>query len=566
MSTWKHRPSSTSFAAYASLNTGMSEAELLNDTKQYFIKSLDEAVRVAKAEVSKGAAVTIVGDYDVDGVTASAIMKLAFASLGVDAKVRIPRRFSEGYGLNPGIIDEINSGLLITVDNGIAAVEAVQKAVDKGLTVIVTDHHLGPEDGIMPNANVTVDPNAIQGSDFNGYCGAGLAYRFACCFPETESIRDSLLALACIGTICDVMPLTWENRRIVKEGLKLITARKNLTVGLRALLDVSNLEGDIDPENIAFKIGPMLNAPGRLYDNGAEKSFRLLSFNGTDTEARKMAEELNEDNEKRKNLSTVYQERIEANIAANCLYGDIPMVVYEPDLNEGMIGILAGKCSERYKVPAIVFTDAEKDGKRFLKGSARSPEPYNIKELLDQTSDLLLGYGGHKGAAGLRIAEDDLDEFRYRIGIEAAKVKMPEVSGDSVLLYDFDVKPDGIGNALEEMKKFGPYGAGNPMPVFRIKGFRLYPSSTGFYRTMGNDGQHIKLLGNQCDVIGFDMAERYHDTGDTHCLDILGTLGTNTFFGRTKLQVLMCDFKDAAKKKEPTLLAGTLLKMAAERY
>ena len=261
-------------------NTGMTEDELLIPKEHYHIDRLDEAAEIIKATAKTDTPISVVADYDADGICAAAVMWMLLRELGVKPKIRIPRRFSEGYGLSENIIDELEPGLLITVDNGIVAHAAIQKAKEKGFYVIVTDHHLS--DGIsLPNADVIIDPNAIPGSaDFNGYCGAGIAYKLAVeILGKDHPLVPVLLSFAAIATVADVMPLIHENRFIVKDGLESMTG-KGRTIGLLALLERCGFESYITAKDIGFKIAPVLNAPGRLEDDGAMKSLRQLVFNG----------------------------------------------------------------------------------------------------------------------------------------------------------------------------------------------------------------------------------------------------------------------------------------------
>lgn len=253
--------------------------EFLNPPSNPYLTNLNKAVSFAK-EAMKTMDVTIVGDYDADGVCSTTILSLAVHEFtGKDPKIRIPRRFSEGYGLSMKIIDEIDHGLIITVDNGITALEQIKAAKSKGLKIIVIDHHLPITDEEtgetqLPEADVIIDPHAIEGSEFCSYCGAGLAYRFAKELIPSSPLLEPLLVFASIATVTDVMPLVSDNRNIVIEGLNLIRKR-HVTLGLNELLNEFNLsyitEGDY-----GFRIGPAINAAGRLFDDGPEKVVELL--------------------------------------------------------------------------------------------------------------------------------------------------------------------------------------------------------------------------------------------------------------------------------------------------
>ena len=250
-------------------HTHMSAEEFLYPQKDPYLHGLKEAVQFVKLKLRHKVPVHIVGDYDVDGEMSTAILELALETFGgYPVHVRLPRRFSEGYGLSMKIIDEISDGLIITVDNGIAALEQVKAAKAKGLSVVVIDHHLpvrnpDTEEIILPEADYVIDPKAIEGSMFSEYCGAGLAYRFAkALLTEEHPIMNNLLVFASIATVTDMVPLIGDNRTIVKEGLKHINQR-DVTFGLQILLDRLKLN-HVTEEDYGFLIGPVMNASGRM--------------------------------------------------------------------------------------------------------------------------------------------------------------------------------------------------------------------------------------------------------------------------------------------------------------
>lgn len=230
--------------------------------------------------------ITVIGDYDADGVTGTSILTMGLKEYGfTNVSYRIPRRISEGFGISDSIIDEINEGLIITCDNGIAGLSAIKKAKEKGLSVIVIDHHspvVIDDQTILPDADHIIDPHAIPGSaDFNGYCGAGLAYKFICAlFDGNKQITQKYLGLAAIGTVADVMQLREENYVLVRNGLKALTIPTLCTKGLQALLSVLNLYKDIKSSDIAYRIGPTINSASRMNDAGATSAVELLTYDG----------------------------------------------------------------------------------------------------------------------------------------------------------------------------------------------------------------------------------------------------------------------------------------------
>lgn len=511
----------------------------------YTVKEMNNAVAVLKQFIANGRPIALVGDYDVDGICAASIIFLAITSLGGNVKVRLPRRFSEGFGLSEKIVGEISEGLLITVDNGIAAIEAVQKAKDKGLTVIITDHHLRSESGELPNADIIIDPNAVPDSaDFTGYCGAGIAYKLAALLlGEGNALLPKLLSLAAIATVADVVPLVKENHSIVRNGLAAMLTEEGRTVGLGALLEVCQMDKFITAKDIAFKIAPIINASGRLHDDGANIPFALLTFEGSHDAAINMAQNINETNEQRKAIKTREMAVIHETIENELLEQEVPLCVYVPGLSEGLMGIYAGELVERYKVPSLVFTDSEDPD--IIKGSGRSCGGVHLKNLLDSCSDLLYKYGGHAEAAGVSVERNNFEAMKNRLMKCIGSV--PKVN-DNILYYDLDITVDKIQDAIREMERFAPYGEGNPEIVFRLLNFDLAERFGSCYKTMGSNGNSIRLFGKDVVAVGFGMTERYIAINKPQKVNLVGTLSLNYYQGKTNVQIEIIDIKDVDDK------------------
>lgn len=266
-------------------NTGYDNVEdFLNGQPKYDIKYLKEVADEIKRNIINGTPITIVGDYDVDGITASSIMLMALQSLGANVKVRLPYRISEGFGLSEKIVNEIDEGLIITVDNGIAAIDAVKKAKEKGLEVIVTDHHLPNADGILPDADYLIDAHLPNTADYADYCGAGIAYKLAEQLIDDKNLLNKLSCFAALGTVSDVMPLNEDNRNIVKLGLENMVTPSNRTLGLELMLARNYCDEFMTTVDIGFKMGPLINAAGRLLDTGAIKPLQVLTQDLTNEE------------------------------------------------------------------------------------------------------------------------------------------------------------------------------------------------------------------------------------------------------------------------------------------
>ncbi len=519
-------------------NTGIAADELLQDVRDPFLDHLDEAVQFVKDYIHSypGCRVTVVGDYDSDGVNATSIMYWCFAKMKITPVLRVPHRMSEGYGLSEKIIDEIPSGLVVTVDNGIAALDAVKKAKEKGLAVVVTDHHLPVRDKkgkmILPEADVILDPH-VDGdkSEFKDYCGAAIAYRFAremfgAKFPE-------LLVMASIATVTDVVPLVGANRTLVKDGLGYINKRR-VVPGLEELLKKTNLEDHINEGDYGFMIGPTFNAPGRLYDNGAESVVKLLCTKRGDFTAKYKADKLLATNDRRKEVVRKCMEKIEKEGLVNP--GERPIVLYEPSIPEGIVGIVAGRLAEQYYCPAVVFTDCHKEG--VIKGSGRTIPEIHLKNALDMIKEEMLGYGGHAGAAGLSIEKGRLEDFRK--AFTEACGKIPDPPKD--LNYDLELDVNHIPDTADELDVYAPYGEKNPQVRFHAV-IELDPET---YRVIG-DGTHF-MISNKSDtltLVGFSLSEKYKALEYPEKIECVGYLTRSWFKGKDSIKFEIIDFETA---------------------
>ena len=496
-------------------DNGYSEEQFFDDRLDPFVDQLDEAAEFAKnwMMLNDDLPVTIVGDYDCDGITSTAILYEAFRMYGREPKTRLPRRFTEGYGLSEKIIDEIDDGLLITVDNGIAAAPAIKKAKAKGLSVIVIDHHLPVTDNgkiMLPPADVILDPHVYpEKSEFVDYCGAGLAYRFVKKLLPDMKLTE-LLNLASIGTVADIMPLYGANRQMVIDGLAALN-RGKIIPGLKALVSKLGFDGHQNEMDYGFKLGPVFNASGRLFDNGAERVLRLLKMDRDDPKLFFKCNNIIDTNEKRKKIATEDTARV-----YESLDGTRPIVTYDENIGEGIIGLVAGRLTEDFYCPSIVFTKTEKttdDGDVIIKGSGRSIPEVHLKEALDKCKDSIIGYGGHAGAAGLTIRLSKLEEFRGAF-INACG-EIPEYTNDVV--YDMEITPDEIPDICNQLNKYAPYGEGNPRIAVRMK----IDVSDFEYRVI-SDGTHFMLKSDELTIMGFGMTESYENAGKPTSLDCIG--------------------------------------------
>lgn len=440
---------------------------------------MDQAIALLKGAIDRGETIAIASDFDVDGIFSSMILYTAFGQVGGKCFVETPNRVTEGYGLNRRIVDdavEKGATLLITCDNGIAALDAVAYAKEKQMTVIVTDHHEVPfeeqEDGsrvyVKPKADAIVNPKQEECTyPFSKLCGAGVALKVAQVLYREYGVSkeqlNPLLEYAAIATVADVMDLEDENRIIVKYGLKLLENTKNK--GLRAILRVNQLEDKrISAYHIGFVIGPCFNAAGRL--DTVKIALDLLMCE-EETKAELMAGELKALNESRKDMTVKGVEQAISLIENSSIKEDVVLLVCLKDCHESLVGIIAGRLRERYHKPAFVFTQVEEG----IKGSGRSIEGYNMFEELIRCKDLLGRFGGHPMAAGLSLPAENFEALRKRLNENSA---LTEEDLCPKVRIDVEMPIWYITEAfVEELELLEPFGKGNEKPLFAEKHYKI---------------------------------------------------------------------------------------------
>lgn len=552
---WEKHGKATTIKEVVEANTGVTVEELLSPKEKPFLYGLQEAISLTRQCISLGYTIFVIGDYDVDGIMSCSILRYALEHAGKVPLTHIPRRFSDGYGLNMNIVKaviahESEKKLMFTVDNGITAVEQIKAAKDAGIKVIIMDHHMPGKDGILPPADVIVNPHATGKCEFDGYCGAGLSYRFACELIPGDDCLKELEIFAGIATVADVMPLIGDNRRLVKNSLDAIN--KGLgTPGLRSLIRAMNIEYATESD-YGFRLGPAINASGRLKDSGAIEVFKLMTWKpdpfkfNDEEEMDALCFQIVERNERRKTLS-----REGAKLAETKLpdpIGDV-IVVYDGSFHEGVVGIIAGDLSEKYHRPAIVFTDSSQDG--VIKGSARSDGVVPIDKMLHAASKYIVKYGGHAGAAGLSVETSQLDNFKDAVSEYIRENAFSFDDETAVVRYDLEISEDEIPSVAEAIQKYAPYGEGNPAPVFKVKGFKLAAVAGSFWRTLGKERQGIKLFGREANAVNFEAAEEYFSQGSPLCVDIIGTLYFNYYKGTKTPTVEMKAFREHRERRNP---------------
>ena len=523
--------------------------EFLSDKPQrtydpFMIKNMTEAVARIIYHIKKDNRIIIVGDYDVDGVTATSLLLEFLGSITKNIDYYIPNRFTEGYGLNLDAVkhikEEMKAQLIITVDNGISAVKEIDYANEIGLEVIVTDHHTPPE--ILPNCIVIDVKQEGDNYPFKELCGCGIAFKLAQALQKTlglpKSTLSRLLDLVTLGTICDIVPLIDENRTLIKYGLKNINANRRLGIwSLREIVGFKDKE--ITAGRIGFVLGPCFNAAGRLED--AKYGVELL-LSKDKNEAMKLAQYLYTLNKERQ-LVQENGEKYCKNLVETS-YGDKDFLVLRADnLSEGVIGIVAGKMKDMFYKPTLVVTKGEEG---HLKGSGRSIAGINIYEEMKTCSDLFIGFGGHEMACGFSIEEDKLDELKDRLDFRAKRIKKqnPDVFVPKLnIMTELSPKQFTI-ELIEDIYKLEPYGMGNPRPLFVIHNVWVDNSKT---KGCGSDGKHLKFVGKSnsitLDGIGFSLAERYRKIGEPESVSVAFSVDINEWNGNVKPQMIIEDFK-----------------------
>lgn len=494
----------------------------INPYDPYLLTNMKEAVERVKLAKKRNEKICVIGDYDADGVTGTTVLVKGLKKVFEEIFWQIPNRFKDGYGINNRLIDEAyNKGcsLIITVDNGTAAIDAIKYAESLGIDVIVTDHHQLKNE--LPT-KIIINPQIDNSYPFKSIAGCMVAFKFILAlFPNLEKndneLYNELLSITTIGTIADVMPIIDENRYYVKKGLEILSNTNN--IGLKALLTKFTLYGkELKTDNIAFKVGPSINASGRL--ESADIAVELLLCNDKE-EAEQLAEKIINFNEERKDL----QEDAFLNLEIN--EEDKFIIVYTNDIGHGISGIVAGNIAEKYQKPCFVLSGG-KDG--IIKGSGRSVFTYDINSCLQDNKDIILKGGGHEAACGVSLLLDNLEEFRNRCNIHFDKWLMNANVDDLNPTLDItcEIPLSIIDNKLiNNIDKLRPYGNGNLEPLFATKNTKVDE-----VKVVGKNKNVIQMrfsIGNSSvKAVGFKgIKDKYEELGSPNKLDIVYTVGLN---------------------------------------
>ena len=488
------------------------------------MQDMDKAVNVIRDAIEKHEEITVFGDYDVDGVTATAILLTYLRKQGAQVGFYIPDRHGEGYGLNIAAIEQIatHSKLLITVDCGITCAAEVARAKELGMRVIVTDHHqLGPQ---IPECEAVLNP-LLGHYPFRRLCGAGVAFKLVQAMGGTEAI-EPLWELAALATIADIVPLMDENRVIVYYGLAAMAATQR--PGLIALMESAGVDMQkVSSSDVAFRMAPRINAGGRLAL--ASRGVQLMTTRRMDT-AREIAEELNQDNIRRRELEIeIFQRADEMTRQQIDFMNERAIVVCGEGWNPGVIGLAASRLVEKYKWPTILLS---RDGDICV-GSARSIPGVNIHEAMSTCRDLFIRFGGHAQAAGLTIEAKNVPEFKRRLSEAIREQAAPEAFIPTEE-YDLELELSEMTEAfVDAFSTMQPTGFGNPAPVFCVRGVH-----TTDVRTIGKDGAHLRMrLAQGSDMrsaIGFRMGDRAANLPEV--IEAIITLSINVWQDKRSVQ------------------------------
>ncbi len=500
----------------------------------FLLPDMDKAVNRIMKAIENKENVVIFGDYDVDGITSTTVLKKYLEERGLKVGYHIPNRLKEGYGLNKEAIKQIvdsKATLMITVDCGISGIEDVDYANSLGIDIIVTDHH-EPLD-VLPKAIAVIDPKIANSKyQFNQLAGVGVVFKLI----QALSIRYNLdqkeylkyLDLVCLGTISDIVPLTFENRVIAKLGLKLIETQRNL--GLKSLISSSGYK-TINSTTISFGIAPRVNACGRM--GFAEEALNLF-LTDNEKEIQEYTQKLNEYNAERQDKEKKIFDEALQEIEKNKETENEIIILSNENWHHGVIGIVASKITDMYLKPSILL--CEEDG--ICKGSGRSVPGLDLHEALCKNSEYLEKYGGHAMAVGVCLKKENLEDFKKSINDYIKNLNLEETQ--AILNIDMLINLRELSvEAVKDLEKLEPFGEANRIPVFAIKNLKI-----DSIRAL-TEGKHLKLKLRDdnltIDAIGFNIGELANEYKIGDKVDIVGNLEINTYNGISNIQMNIKD-------------------------
>jgi single-stranded-DNA-specific exonuclease len=505
------------------------------ESDPFLLPDIHQAVSRTYQALLTGEEIAIYGDFDADGITATALLVQGLSALGGKVIPYIPHRYHEGYGLQVAALEKLHKqgiSLIITVDTGITAIAEIQKARKMGIDIIVTDHHLPLAS--LPPALAVVDPKRSDSNcQSTELAGVGVAFKFLQALLKgsgREELVNSLLDLVALGTVTDMVPLTGDNRYWVKRGLELLNNTERL--GLQEMMRSASLKpGNLDTESISWILGPRLNAAGRLDD--AATSYKLL-LTQDPNEAASLVSELEEKNAKRQRLTSELLQRVRDKIIA--ARTDLPLLMIgEEDYPPGVMGLVAGRLSEEFYRPVILF----RFGSETCRGSGRSIPEFDLMAALAGCRDLLSNFGGHTKAAGFTVPTNNLPQLERQL-LTLAKAQLAGLDLRPHIDIDAQVTlSDLTGETFKQIQQLAPFGSGNPLPAFVSRHVEIVE-----LRQIGSRNEHLGLKLRQegivWDAIGFRFGSRAQEM--TAFLDIAYNLDIDRWNGAEKLRLKLLDF------------------------
>lgn len=511
----------------------------------FLMVDMDKAVARLEKAITSGEKILVYGDYDVDGTTAVALMYSFIKKFTSKVDFYIPDRYNEGYGLSSKGLDYAVDGgfkLIITLDCGIKAVEKTRLAAEYGVDVIICDHHLPDE--VLPAAVAVLDPKREDCAyPFDDLSGCGVGFKLVQAYAQTHGVSFEelmpFLDLLVVSISSDLVSMVGENRILSHFGLKRLN--ENPCKGLLAMINLSGLEpGHITVDDIVFKIGPRINAAGRM--ETGRLAVELLTAADDETAVR-IGEQINDNNNERKEIDReITQEALEMVENGACLASKNTTIVYNPSWNKGVVGIVASRLVEAYYKPTVVLTKSN----GFVTGSARSVQGFDLYSAIESCADLLENFGGHVYAAGLTLKEENLEEFARRMD---AFVDGKITKDMLVPIIDIDAKLDFsqiTPKFFRILKQFQPFGPGNGNPVFVTE--NVYDAGSG--RKVGAGGIHLKLdlvqetqPFHRIAAIAFNMADNFDYVREGNPVDVCYSIVENYYRGNSTLQLRVKDLK-----------------------
>ena len=521
----------------------------------FLLKDMEKAIDLIIETMENGESIRIFGDYDQDGISSTMTLLDGLLYFYDDISYDIPDRVIDGYGISDRMIDraiEANVSLIITCDNGISAIDQVKRLKENGIRVIVTDHHQvsKKEDGewveqILPQADCVINPKRLDNTyPFDDLCGAGVAFKLIqALYQRLDGDMEylyGLLEYVAMGTVCDVVSLTDENRIFVREGLKRINNTEKLAI--KALVEENSWNREVSAYTLGFIIGPCMNATGRL--STAKLAIDMLMEDDIE-KIRTYAKKLVSLNNERKELTNIGLEKTLEIIKDKKYYNDDIIIVDVENIEESICGIIAGRIKEKFNKPTIIMTESSQDG--ILKGSGRSIEAYNIYKEVFEIKDILESFGGHPMACGLSIKSEKVEEFRQKLN-DKSKLKKDDFV--NIINIDAQIPIDKLSlEFAESLQRLEPFGKDNPKAKFADK--NLFIKNINM---IGKNNNTMKMIlnknGRDIEAIKFNAQKDYKYLSDKFKANIIGNRidavfypDINEFNGRRNLQVKLIDIR-----------------------